>query len=37
MYRSVSPSTGFSSGAYDGRYPSSNHGWAAAHSLRARA
>jgi hypothetical protein len=37
MYRSVSPSTGSSSGAYDGRYVSSNHGWVAAQSCRSPA
>ena len=30
MYRSVCPSTGSSSGAYDGRYASTSHGWVAA-------
>jgi hypothetical protein len=32
MYRSVNPSTGSSSGAYDGRYSSTSHDWAAAHA-----
>jgi hypothetical protein len=37
MYRSVNPSTGSNSGAYDGRYASSNHGWVATQSSRSPA
>jgi hypothetical protein len=37
MYRSVNPSTGSNSGAYDGRYTSSNHGWVAAQASRSPA
>jgi hypothetical protein len=37
MYRSVSPSTGSNSGAYDGRYSTTSHGWVAAQACRSPA
>jgi hypothetical protein len=37
MYRSVSPSTGSNSGAYDGRYSNTSHGWVPAQACRSPA
>jgi hypothetical protein len=37
MYRSVNPSTGSNSGAYDGSYSTTSHGWVAAQACRSPA